>query len=101
MPTPKACKSIDEIRSELDRIDQQIIHLIGERFEYVKEIVHFKSNAEEVKAKNRYNEVFEIRRKWAEEQGIDPDVIEQIYKTLVHYFIDEQMKILNSRNTEK
>ncbi len=101
MPTPKDCQSINEIRTEIDRIDQEIIALIGERFEYVKEIVYYKSNADEVKAKTRYDEVFEIRRKWATEKGLDPDVIAEIYKTLVHYFIDEQMKILKTKKTIK
>jgi isochorismate pyruvate lyase len=101
MQTPQACKSIEEIRKEIDRIDQHIIALIGERFEYVKEIVNFKSNADDVKAKARYNEVFENRRMWATAHGLDPLVVEEIYKTLVHYFIDEQMKILNARNTIK
>lgn len=101
MRTPNECHSINEIRTEIDRIDQQIIQLIGERFEYVKKIVDYKSNAEEVKAQPRYNEVMEIRRKWGVENGLNPDVIEEIYKTLVHYFIDEQMKILHHRHTTK
>lgn len=101
MPTPNQCQSINAIRTEIDRIDQQIIQLIGERFEYVKKIVDYKSNAEEVKAQPRYNEVMEIRRNWGAENGLNPDVVEEIYKTLVHYFIDEQMKILHDRNTSK
>lgn len=101
MPTPNECQSIKEIRTEIDRIDQQIIQLIGERFEYVMKIVDYKSNAEEVKAQPRYNEIMEIRRKWGAENGLNPDVIEDIYKTLVHYFIDEQMKILHSRISNK
>jgi isochorismate pyruvate lyase len=100
MPTPKDCQSITEIRNEIDRIDKLIIELLGERFQYVKEIVNFKSNADDVVAKSRYHEVFEIRRQWAAEQGISPLVVEQVYKILVHYFIDEQMRILKERNSQ-
>ena len=31
------------------------------------------------------------RRVWAEEEGLNPDVIEKIYRDLVTYFIDEEM----------
>jgi len=33
------------------------------------------------------------RRKWADEEGLNADVIEEMYKKLVGYFIDEQLKI--------
>ena len=98
MKKSKNCSSIDEIRNEIDRIDKNIIELLGERYEYIKEIIKFKSNAIEVKAQKRYDEVFIQRRKWAEECGLSPDVIEDVYKTLVHYFIDEQMKLLKVKN---
>lgn len=94
MIAPNNCKSMDEIRKEIDRIDQQIIELIGKRFLYVKEIVKYKSNADDVKAQKRYDEVLKVRKQWAENNGLAPEVIENIYKTMVHYFIDEQMKLL-------
>ena len=97
MKAPKECETIVEVRTEIDAIDQQIIKLIANRAQYVQEIIRFKKNEDEVWAKNRYNEVFEVRRKWAEEQGLNPDVIENIYKTVVHYFIDEQMKMLKEK----
>lgn len=97
MTKAKDCQSIEEIRSEIDRIDKQIIELLGERFQYVKEIVNYKSTADDVVAKKRYQEVFEARRQWAAEQGLSPSIVEQIYKILLHYFIDEQMRILNER----
>lgn len=94
MKNPEDCSTIDEIRDEIDSIDNQIINLLGRRFLYVKEIVKFKKNVEDVIARERYNKVFEERRKWAVEEGIDPDVVESIYKILIHYFIEEQKKRL-------
>jgi isochorismate pyruvate lyase len=101
MKNPGDCESIDSIRREIDRIDKQIIALVGERLDYVKEITRFKSNSEDVRAQKRYEEVFVLRRKWAEENGVSPDTIEQVYKILVHYFIDEQMKLIENRNKHK
>jgi isochorismate pyruvate lyase len=94
MKNPKDCKTIDEVREEIDAIDKQIINLLGERFLYVKDIVRFKKNEEDVIARKRYDQVLKARREWATEQRIDPDIIENIYKTLIQYFIAEQKKIL-------
>ena len=32
------------------------------------------------------------RRVWAQEAGLDADVIESMYRNLVNYFIEEEMK---------
>jgi isochorismate pyruvate lyase len=97
MKLPEECNTITEIRNEIDNIDKQIIALIGTRFNYVKQIIKFKSNEEDVLARQRYEEVLLKRREWAEKQNLNPEIIENIYKTLVGYFIDEQMKLLNEK----
>jgi isochorismate pyruvate lyase len=94
MKLPAECNTITDIRNEIDHLDKQIIDLIGERFLYVKEIVRFKSNEEDVLAKKRYDEVLIKRREWAKNQNLDPEIIEDVYKKLIKYFIDEQMKLL-------
>lgn len=88
------CNTITEVREKIDRIDQLIIGLMGERFQLVKEIVRFKSNADEVIARQRYNEVLKVRREWAEKEGLNADIIEKIYIELMQYFIVEQMNLL-------
>ena len=98
MKNPGDCVSIVEIREGIDLIDKQLIELIGKRFQYVKEIVKFKSNKEDVEAKPRYEEVLRIRKQWATEQNLNPDVIETIYKTMIQYFIEEQLNILKKGN---
>jgi isochorismate pyruvate lyase len=99
MKNPKDCNTIDEIRIGIDSIDKQIIELLGKRFLYVQEIVRFKSNKEEVEARKRYEEVLKARRQWAVGQKLDPDVIENMYKSLMQYFIDEQMKLLKEKTS--
>jgi isochorismate pyruvate lyase len=32
------------------------------------------------------------RRIWAEQEGLNPDVIEKMYRDLVNYFIKEELK---------
>jgi isochorismate pyruvate lyase len=97
MKFPYECNSINEIRSEIDNLDKQIIDLLGQRYLYVQEIVNFKSNENDVLAHERYKAVLQERRKWAEENGLNPDVIENAYKILIAYFIDEQMRLLKEK----
>lgn len=93
---PSECTNITEVRNEIDNIDKVIVTLLSERFQYVKEVVKYKENTpDSIVASDRRNVVLQQRRQWAEEQGLDPNVIEEIYTRLIQYFISEEMKIKN------
>jgi isochorismate pyruvate lyase len=96
---PFECKSIVDIRCEIDRIDKEIINRLCERFRYVKEVVKFKTGTtDSIIAKERYDCVIKQRGQWAEENGLDNKVIEEVYTLLLDYFIEEEMKIANKNN---
>jgi chorismate mutase-like protein len=91
------CKTIQEIRERIDEIDHQILTSFSKRLEYVKAIVKFKTDAEEIVALDRQLEVFQKRRQWAEELGLDPDLFEEIYRTLVDWNIRKEMEIFRKK----
>ena len=93
---PGECSSMEEIREAIDEIDHEIVAAIGRRFEYVKAIMRFKSTADDVRAPQRYQAVLQQRREWATEEGLDPDVIEKLYRNLIDYFIAHEMTILKA-----
>ena len=90
--SPEACENLQEIRQEIDAIDQDVIRLLGWRFEYVKAAARFKTTAQSVNADERVNVMLRQRRVWAEEAGISPEIIEKLYRELVDYFIREEMR---------
>lgn len=97
MKKPVECTNIDEIRNEIDAIDKQVIELLGKRLQYITEIVRFKKDEEDIIAKQRYSEVLLARRELAVRASLDPDVIEDMYKHLIAYFIEVQKKTLNEK----
>jgi isochorismate pyruvate lyase len=95
MKKPEECKDIDEIRNSIDLLDAEIIRLLGERFKYVHEIVKYKSkDRDSIVAKERREQVIQTRRELAVESGLNPDIIEQIYKLLIDHFIDEELEMI-------
>lgn len=95
--TPSECNSKEDIRSHIDIIDREIITLFAQRFQYVKEIVKYKTDAESVVAEDRKQEVIRVRGEWAEELGLEKEAFEKIYAILIEYFIKEEMKILGHK----
>ena len=97
MKLPHECKNIEEVRQEIDEIDHAIIGLIGKRFSFIQEIIKYKSNTDEVYAKNRYNAVISKRREIAASHHLNPDVIESMYRIMMDYFIKEQLELLKKK----
>ena len=95
--SPSECKDKEEIRSQIDLIDKEIIALFAMRFQYVSEIVKFKSNAQSVVAQDRKDHVIKQRGEWAETHGLDKDTFEQIYRFLVDHNIGKELEILEKR----
>jgi len=89
--------SLGKARQAIDRIDTEIIRLIANRAGYVRQVVKFKQTADEVRAPARYAQVMRERRELAEEAGLNPDIIEGMYKLLVDNFIKEEMRALGLR----
>ena len=94
MKEPGDFNNIKEIRDTIDEIDYQILKLFGDRNRCVEKIINFKSDKEGVVAKKRQEEVLELRRKWAEEFNIDPDLFEKIYIILINSNIEKQLGML-------
>ena len=98
---PADCASIEDVRHAIDLIDRHIIDALGHRFRYVKTITRFKETEEDVKAPERYRAVLSTRRRWAELNGLDPELVETIYRSLIEHFIAVELKDLYGGETAK
>ena len=94
MKDPKDLKNIQEIRDSIDEIDFQILKLFGDRNRCVEEIVKFKKDKEGVIAKQRQAELLKLRRKWASDFNLNPELIEKIFKMLINNNIQKELEIL-------
>jgi isochorismate pyruvate lyase len=87
------CKNIEEVRSQIDRIDERIVEFLSVRLQYVKLAAQFKRTGHDVKAPERVKQVITRVRALAKTNATDPDTIEKIYRALIEAMIKEEMKI--------
>jgi isochorismate pyruvate lyase len=100
MKSPAECSSIEEVRAAIDAIDDEVVKLLGKRAQYVKTITRFKKTKEDVQAPERQAFVISQRRAWAAEVGLDPDVVEKIYRLLIDHFVAEELRDLHLLETD-
>ena len=91
------CKNLDEVRANIDRIDNEIIKLIAERGKYVVEAATFKKDETGVKDCSRVEKVIQKARTKAVEYGADPDMIEALYREMIARFINIEMAKFQNR----
>lgn len=86
------CNSIEEVRNNINNIDEQIVKLIAQRGEFVKQAAKFKKDSDAVKAPKRVEEVISKVKKLAQLNGANEEVVENIYRTMINSFIKLEMK---------
>ena len=101
MIEPKDCQTLAEVRSEIDRLDQSLIKIISRRQEYAHAAARFKRSENDVHAPERQRQMMAARRLWAETEGVDPDLIESLFRTMVDHFVAAELTILSERENQK
>lgn len=81
------CERMEDVRANIDRIDQQIVELLAERGAYVAQAAGFKRDAPTVADPQRVEQVIAQVRGWAAAREFDSDLAEVIYRTLVPAFV--------------
>lgn len=83
MPKAVTCKNLQDVRDNIDRLDAEIIPLLAERIGYVLQAAQFKETRSDVRIPSRIEFIVERVRKFAEAEGMDPDMAESIYRHIM------------------
>lgn len=92
------CSSLEQVRENIDRIDNKIIKLIAERGEYVAQAAAFKKSEDAVRDNSRVETVVKNARNKAEQCGANPDLIEAVFREMISRFISSEMSEYKGRS---
>ena len=94
---PKDCRSMDEVRAEIDRIDQSLVDLIGERFAYVDRAWQLKQSPAEARVPWRIQQVIGKVRARAAAKDLPPELAEALWRQMIGWFVQyEEEKLRQS-----
>ena len=87
---------LEELRDEIDQVDQDLYEMIATRMNIVDKIGYYKrDNNVTVFQKNRWKEISESRMSWAKQLGLDVDFMDEIFKRIHENSIRRQREIMN------
>jgi len=90
MPVRKAqdCADLSQVRIEIDRLDNDLVDLIAERFGYVERAWQIKLGLkQEASVPWRNQQVIDKVRARAVEKGVPPDLCEALWRQMIGWFI--------------
>jgi isochorismate pyruvate lyase len=87
--------SLDQIRTNIDEIDKEIVILLSKRGNCVKQAARFKTTPDHIRDEKRLEQIIEKVTLYAKEVDFDPFTIETIYRNMLEAFIQLEMKSYN------
>ena len=79
----KPCKTLQDVRREVNALDDVLVPLLVERVGYMTQAARIKQGAEQVRDEARIQAIVDRVRERATAEGGDADVIEAIYRSLM------------------
>jgi isochorismate pyruvate lyase len=96
---PADCESMDQVRAEIDRIDDAILNLVAERFSYVDRAWQLKMGRESAVVPWRIQQVIDRMRAGAAERGIPPELAESLWRQMIGWFVQYEEEKLEQRQS--
>ena len=91
MKSPADCANMAELRTEIDRLDAELVALFAQRVGYIDRAAQIKSGVGmPARISARVEEVVSNVRRHAEAQGLPPDKIEKLWRKLIEWSIERE-----------
>jgi len=92
----KNCTTLNEARDAIDNVDEEIVKLIAVRNDYIKQIAHFKTSIDEVKAEGRISDVISKVRAQAISLDLSPNLINDLYVRMIDGMVESEIAELRN-----
>lgn len=94
----KDCASMDDVRSEIDRVDQALVDLLAERWTYVDRAWFFKRSPQEASVPWRNKDVVDKVSARAKEKGMPSEMAESLWRMIIGYGIQYEEERLAEKD---
>ena len=86
--SPLNKKKLNNIRNELDKLDNSLIKIIKTRTYLVKKVLKLKETKNQIVDKNRINKILSNIKKKSIKNNIDPIITKKIWSSMIKAYID-------------
>lgn len=78
-----SCRSMEDVRGQIDRIDREIVGLLAERQTYIERAAQLKTSRQTVHDAARIEDVVTKVVAEAKRQGLSPEIAEPVWREII------------------
>ncbi len=95
-PTPPAnCASMEDLRAQIDLLDRKLVALLAQRAGYIDRAIALKQeNGWPARIPARVEDVIAKVRAAAEDEALDPALVEALWRQLVEWSIAREARVI-------
>ena len=87
----KKCNTLQEVRDEVDLVDNKLVELISQRSHLISQAAGFKNSVAEVKAEDRIDEIMQRVRQKGIELNINPNMLSELFKIMIDEMVETEI----------
>ena len=94
--TNATTESLTELRSQIDKLDDELLELLSRRMRVSRDIGQYKKeHSMPILQAKRYDEILNKRGAQAVELGINPEFVKTLLQAIHEESVHEQVKVIN------
>ena len=102
MKRPADCKTMADIRAEIDRLDEDLVRLFADRAGYIDRAAEIKAGVDlPARIEDRVEQVVQNVRRHADTYGLPPDLVEKLWRRLIDWSIAREESRLGPDSLRK
>ena len=90
-------KNMNELRKELDLLDNELIKLVSKRFKFIEQAAIIKDDISKIRDNERIEAIIVRLRNLAEINDISPDIVEKLWRYIIELSIELETEIFNKK----
>jgi len=95
----KRCNSLEEVRTEIDTLDDKLVELISQRSHLIRQAASFKNSVDEVKAEDRIEFIKQKVRHKAIKLDVSPNMISELFTIMIDEMVESEIAEFRNANT--
>jgi isochorismate pyruvate lyase len=95
----KKCNSLQEVRDQIDILDDKIVELISQRSHLIRQAATFKNSIEEVKEEDRIDFIMQKVRKKAIALDVSANMISDLFRIMIDEMVETEISEFRNAGT--
>ena len=97
----KKCRTLNEVRKNIDTIDNQIAKLLIKRSSFVLQATYFKTKKSQLIDRRRIGKIIDRVKGIAKKNKLEPIIVEKIFRRMIDQFIALETKEFSRINKKR